>query len=67
METHSLKINGMGSQHCLMLVKNIITKQEGATLNAIDIGKADITIDEKRTSKTAVVASIEKMGYKVEH
>lgn len=66
MEKHSLKINGMGSQHCVMVLKNIITKQEGAILDSIEIGKAGITIDETKTSKKEVVAAIEKMGYKVE-
>ncbi|WP_158638267.1 hypothetical protein [Panacibacter ginsenosidivorans] len=51
MQTHSLKISGMGSQHCVMVVKNIIAKQDGATLDEIEIGKADVTIDETKTSK----------------
>jgi len=66
MEKHSLTIKGMGSQHCVMVVKNIIAKQEGATIDQIEIGKADISIDEAKTSKATVVAAIEKMGYKVE-
>jgi copper chaperone CopZ len=66
MEKHSLTIKGMGSQHCVMVVKNIIAKQEGATLDSIEIGKADISIDETKTSRQQVVSAIEKMGYKVE-
>jgi copper chaperone CopZ len=66
MEKHSLTIKGMGSQHCVMVVKNIIAKQEGALLDDIEIGKANITIDETKTSRQEVVTAIEKMGYKVE-
>jgi copper chaperone CopZ len=66
MEKHSLKIKGMGSQHCVMVVKNIVAKQDGAAIDHIEIGKADISIDETKTSKTAVINAIEKMGYKVE-
>lgn len=66
MEKHSLKIKGMGSDHCVMLVKNIIARQEGAAIGHIEIGRADISIDETRTSGAALVAATEKMGYKVE-
>ena len=66
MEKHSLVINGMGSQHCVGVVKNIIQKQEGVALDNIQIGKADITIDETKTSKKELVLAIEKMGYKVQ-
>ncbi len=56
----------MGSQHCVGVVKNIIQKQEGVSLDSIEIGKADITIDETKTSKKELVSAIEKMGYKVQ-
>lgn len=66
MEKHSLIINGMGSQHCVMVVKNIITTHEGVNLDAIEIGKADINIDNSKTSIQNITNAIEKMGYKVE-
>ena len=56
----------MGSQHCVMVVKNIITTHEGAGLDAIEIGKADISIDNSKTSIQNITNAIEKMGYKVE-
>ena len=56
----------MGSQHCVMVVKNIITNHEGAGLDTIEIGKADITIDSSKTSIQNLTNAIEKMGYKVE-
>lgn len=65
MEKYSLTIEGMGSRHCVMVVKNIIQNHEGAAIDNIQIGKADITIDESKTTKQAVAAAIEKMGYKV--
>lgn len=66
MEKHSLIIKGMGSQHCVMVVKNIITSHEGVGLDAIEIGKADISIDSSKTSIQNITNAIEKMGYKVE-
>ena len=66
MEKHSLAIKGMGSQHCVTVVKDIIAKQEGVLLEDIEIGKASIAIDETKISKREIVTAIEKMGYKVE-
>ncbi len=66
METHTLSIRGMESNHCLVTVKNIIGSHEGAELESISIGNAAIRVDETKTSKEAVIAKIEKMGYRVE-
>jgi len=56
----------MGSQHCIMVVKNIITTHKGAGLDAIEIGKAEISINNSKTSIQKITMAIEKMGYKVE-
>jgi len=56
----------MGSQHCVMVVKNIITTHKGAGLDAIEIGKAEISINNSKTSIQKITMAIEKMGYKVE-
>jgi copper chaperone CopZ len=66
MEKHSLIINGMGSRHCVGVVKNIINTHEGADLDAIDIGKADISLDTSITSLQNLTNTIEKMGYTIE-
>jgi copper chaperone CopZ len=65
MKQYQLNIKGMGSQHCVMVVKGIITKLEGVSLQDVGIGTASIAIDETKSSKETVVAAIEKMGYKV--
>ncbi len=56
----------MGGDHCVMVIRNIISKQEGATALHVEQGKADISIDANKTSKENIIAAIEKMGYKVE-
>lgn len=66
MSTHTFNIKGMGSDHCVMVVKNIVAKQDGASIENIKIGQATITIDDTKTTKENIVAAIEKMGYKVE-
>jgi len=35
-------------------------------MESIEIGTATVRVDETKTSKEAVVAAIEKIGYKVE-
>lgn len=66
MTTHTLKIKGMGSDHCVMVVKNIIAKQEGASLRNIEIGTATVELDEAKTSLNDLAAAIGKFGYQVE-
>lgn len=56
----------MGGEHCVMVIKRIVGNIEGASISHIEVGKADIEVDESKTSRAIVVAAIEKMGYKVE-
>lgn len=65
MKTLDLKINGMGSAHCVGVVKNIVTKQDGAAIETIEIGKATVRYDPEKVSPETIVQEIEKMGYKV--
>ncbi len=66
MEKHSLKIGGMGGEHCVMVIKKILANTAGVTAAHVELGKADIETDETKASKEAVVNAIEKMGYKIE-
>lgn len=65
MKTLDLKINGMGSVHCVGVVKNIVNKQDGATIENIEIGQAKVNYDPNKVSAETIVQEIEKMGYKV--
>jgi copper chaperone CopZ len=65
MKTLDLKINGMGSAHCVGVVKSIVDKQDGAAIEDIEIGKAKVTYDPGKVSPETIVQEIEKMGYKV--
>ena len=65
MKTLDLKINGMGSAHCVGVVKNIVNKHDGATIEYIEIGKAKVNYDPRKVSPETLVREIEKMGYKV--
>ena len=65
MKTLDLKIDGMGSAHCVGVVNNIVTKQDGAAIETIEIGKATVRYDPEKVSPETIVQEIEKMGYKV--
>jgi copper chaperone CopZ len=67
MKTHTFKIKGMGSNHCVGVVTNIIRNLQGAHIEKIEIGKAVVSIDEDIITKEKVIAAIEKMGYKIEN
>lgn len=65
MKTLDLKIHGMGSAHCVGVVKNIVDTQDGADIENIEIGKAKVNYDPDKVSPETIVQEIEKMGYKV--
>jgi copper chaperone CopZ len=46
-------------------VKNIVNKQDGATIENIEIGKAQVNYEPDKVSPETIVQEIEKMGYKV--
>ena len=66
MKKYILNIKGMGSQHCVGVVTKIISGFDGVSIDAIEIGKATVTLDDTKASKQTLVDAIERMGYKIE-
>jgi Cu+-exporting ATPase len=66
METLNLKISGMGSAHCVGVVKNIIVKQDGVAIENIEFGQATVNYNPEKVKPETIIQEIEKMGYKVE-
>lgn len=66
METLNLKISGMGSAHCVGVVKNIIVKQDGVAIENIEFGKATVKYNPEKVKPETIIQEIEKVGYKVE-
>lgn len=66
MEQQTFIINGMGGKHCEMVITNLIARLDGVQLDAIETGKATVTIDPEKSTAQTVVAAIEKAGYKVQ-
>ena len=63
MKTHTLQIQGMGSDHCILVVSNIVKGLDGTRLDSIEVGRATITLDENKISTQSLKAAIEKEGY----
>jgi copper chaperone CopZ len=65
-EQITLKVEGMVCvEGCVKTVKNSLTKVKGVKDAKVEIGKAEINYDAKKTSKQELITAIEKAGYKV--
>lgn len=65
-ETVNLKIEGMSCpQGCVAKVDAALAKVKGVTAKKVELGKAEVTFDEKVTNKKDIVAAIKKAGFKV--
>lgn len=65
-EELKLKIDGMTCEvGCVKKVRDTLTKVKGVTDKKVELGKATVNYDAKKTSKNAIVAAIEKAGFKV--
>ena len=65
MKTHTLLISGMNGEHCVRVITKVISDQPGARIDHIEVGRAEIGIDDTKNSLNNIVAAIEKLGYKV--
>ena len=65
-EELKLNIDGMTCEvGCVKKVKDTLTKVKGVTDKNVELGKATVNYDAKKTSKETIVAAIEKAGFKV--
>ncbi|MCX8156261.1 MAG: cation transporter [Verrucomicrobiae bacterium] len=65
-ETVNLKIEGMSCPHgCVAKVDAALAKVKGVTARKVELGKAEVTFDEKQTSKKEIATAIKKAGFKV--
>jgi copper chaperone CopZ len=56
-----LAIDGMHCQSCVQRVRKAIEKVEGARVEQVEVGKADVSVDP--ASEPAVLEAIRKAGY----
>jgi len=65
-EELKLNIEGMTREvGCVKKVRDTLTRVKGVTDKKVELGKATVNYDTKKTSKETIVAAIEKAGFKV--
>lgn len=62
MKTESVSIKGMSCSHCVMAVKNELSRLPIAVKN-VTIGSAEVEYDENKVSRKEITEAIERAGY----
>ena len=65
MKTQELKIEGMSCAHCVMHVKNELSKLTGLKIESVEIGKARVQFDESTVTPDQLAKAIEDAGYEL--
>jgi len=65
MKNISLTINGMTCGHCVMSVKKGLGKIPGVEVEKVDIGTAELIIDERTVSNEMLAGAVEEAGYTI--
>jgi copper chaperone CopZ len=65
MKTHELTIQGMSCGHCVMHVRQALSKINGLNIQNVEIGKAIVEFDETVVTNQLIAKTIEEAGYKL--
>jgi len=63
MTTVTVRIGGMGCDHCVDAVRRGLESLRGVTVHSVSIGQAHVSFDETATSREDIEGSIRKAGY----
>jgi copper chaperone CopZ len=64
MRQATLHIEGMSCGHCLHAVNRALSAIPGVRIEAIRIGRADVSYDESSTSPSQLEAAVTEAGYR---
>jgi copper chaperone CopZ len=59
----TLTIDGMSCGHCVGRVRKALETLDGVEVETVEVGQAEVRIDEARQPLAAVVAALEAAGY----
>jgi copper chaperone CopZ len=62
-----LDISGMSCGHCVMAVSRGLKQVAGVDVRQVNVGTADLTYDDEKTSPAAIAQAVEEAGYAVSH
>jgi copper chaperone len=60
----SLSIEGMSCHHCLNAVSKALAALPGVTIEAVRIGRADVSFDPAEADAARIAAAITEAGYR---
>ena len=64
MRQATLHIEGMSCGHCLNAVNRALGAVPGVRIDAVRIGRADVTYDERTTDPSRLEAAVTEAGYR---
>jgi copper chaperone len=65
MKTVKISISGMSCGHCVRSVATELAKLNRVTINAVNVGSAEISIDENVVTEQTVRTAVEAAGFAV--
>lgn len=66
MENETIKIRGMGCDHCVTAVRSALEALDGVDVEAVEIGSARVRIDPDAASRSTIDEAIREAGYEPE-
>ena len=65
MKTQNLTIEGMHCGHCVMAVRKELSKVSGLTVEDVQIGNAQVQVDENKVNQEILAKAIDEAGYRL--
>ena len=62
-----LDISGMSCGHCVMAVTKGLKELDGVNVKKVDVGSADVSYDDAKTSPANIERVVEDAGYAITH
>jgi copper chaperone CopZ len=66
MASMTLTIQGMSCGHCVARVEKALAAVPGVSVRSVQVGRADLEVDQPAEREAAVLDSIAKAGYRPE-
>lgn len=63
METVRLDISGMSCDHCIRAVRGALEGVDGATVESVELGTAQVRYDPEQTSPARLADAVSDEGY----